>query len=615
MNHHELTKQMDKGVSTVASDNPNKGQKLAEFVNPAKNSVGCAVYAGDQYPLNLLKPQTTVYREADDIQTDEPADTEADDIQIFKTKRHISRYRPGEVETAVLRPELNLIDIETPAVHESAVFIGDLKASAEYAVRIAPTIIKLAPTYDALVVVKNSQLTDTELQLLRESLGKFRELRDGELPLFYLHQASGESDETLTAQYEANVEKLKKLQLPGDIEAFRCETFDASDAGVQAFRTSWTTVVETQRDVFVNKIWTRFVKEIKDVKAEYSRLLERMNGYTDFQEKVARYQEISSRGHPIEALTRAWEDVNHSSRYQVSREFSGNNGKATLYDIALNDVPESGDTAVWDEWSVVKSSEILQAFLSFMIDIEKYLHQEYVRVRRETIEQFIEELSTAGITTEAYPALVCQIRSDVDKTLKLRELSASTLTATEAWFRYGFMIYLLGSLTLTTVSAMAVLMASLKSGAEASQVASPLGPVAAIAAFSIGAIIGVIVSKKMIDSQNAKAYRVEANQQLSRLLGAVQTEALSARDTLWIEYKRVLEDQRKEIQTAINVQLTEESKAYQDLKLELENASPDKITMLRNQKISVIEALEEVLAANEESAEESASEEDDENSV
>ena len=620
MNHpHECTQQMDRAAKAVASDDPEKARQLHEdFGHPAKNAVACAVYAGDQPPLNRLKPQTTVYPEADAIETEpadtaetepadtaetEPADTaetEPDAIETFKTKRHISRYKPGEVETAVVRNELNLVDIETPEIdEEAAVFIGDLNASAAYAVHIAPATIQLAPTFDAFVVVKNSQFTDTELETLRESLGRFRELRDGKLPLFYLHHSADESAEAATAQYQSNVEKLQLL--PDGVEAFQCENLDTSDPDFESFRRSWGTVVDNERDTFVSGIWGNFLLKIKEIKEEYERFVERTNGYTDFQENVEKYQQIADE-HPNEFFARAWEDVNHLSRYRVSMAFSGNNGQETLYDIAMQDIPDSGDSAVWDEWCLVKSSEILKAFLAFIMEVEQNFFQEYVRVHGEEIEQVLQQLSDAGITTEKYPALKNEIRASVDSTLKLRELFPNLTSEVEAWFRYGFMMYLLSSVTLSTVSWIASLIVAGKAGAEASQVASPLGPVASIAAFAIGALIGAIIAKKMVTAQNSKAYRAEASQQLSRLLASLQTEAFTARDQLWMAYKRELEDQRKALHTAVRTKMTEESQAYQDMK----EATPEEIA----QKLAVIQTLDDILAASEEPA----SENEDDNS-
>ena len=621
MNHHERPEQqieqMERAEQVVTEDDPNTGQKLAALTHSAKNSVACAVYAGDLLSLDLLKPQTTVAiddSETDDSETDD-SETAADDSETLKTKRHISRYRPGTEETTVVRRELNLVDIETPTIeNEASVFIGDLNATAAYAVHIAPAIIQMAPTYDAFCVVKNSALTNSESDLIRETISELRDLRrEGELPLYYLHHNTAEaSPETTSAQYAANIEKLQQ-SLPGGFEAFQCENLDTSDEGYQAFRRSWEGVVEIQRDRFVNEIWTEFIKEIQETSEAYQRFLERMDGYSDLQERIEKYQAISAEQHPTESLSRLWEDVGYLSRYQVSQAFSGNNGKETLYDIALRDLPEGADTDIWDQWHVVKSTEILQAYMDFMVEVATHMHQEYVRVHREAIDQFLEALSTAGITTETHPSIVSAIQAKVDDTLKLRELSPSNLTSTvEEYFRYGFMAYLIGSLTLTTASWVALFLAGGKAGSEAAAAASPLGPVGAILAFSVGAIIGIVVSKMMIDSQNSKAYRAEAAQQVSRLLGALQTEATSARENLWVAYKRILEDQRKEIQTSIHKTLTDESKAYTNESKAYQDLSPEALEELRNQKRAVINTLAEIIEASEASASEDDDEDDDE---
>ena len=625
MNHHDRIQQMDRAARVVTEDDPNAGQKLAELTNSAQNAVACAVFAGDLSSLNQLRPPTVVYRETDEIETDETAETAADEIETDETaaadeietlqmKRHISRYRPGPVETAVVRRELNLVDIETPSIqNEAAVFIGDLNATAAYAVHISPALIQMAQTYDAFCVVKNSAATHAEFELIRETISELRDLREGELPLFYLHHNTAEAaPETTAAQYRANVEQFQ--QLPGGVDAFQCENLNEDDPGYQDFRRNWGTVVETQRDRFVNEIFIEFIQEIQETSEAYRRFIERMDGYSDLQERIEKYQAISAEQHPTESLSRLWEDVNALSRYQVSQAFSGNNGKETLYDIALRDLPDRAETDIWDQWQVVKSAEILQVFLDFMIDVATKMHQDYVRVHRETIDQYLEALSTAGITTETHPSIVSEIKANVDDTLKLRELSPSNLTSTvEEYFRYGFMAYLIGSLTLTTASWVALFLAGGKAGTEAAAAASPLGPAGAILAFSVGAILGIIVSKMMINSQNAKAYRAEAGQQISRLLGALQTEATSARENLWTEYKRVLEDQRKEIQTSIHKTLTEESRAYTEESRAYQDLSSEKFEGLRNQKHEVINTLAEIIEASEASPSEDSENDDEKN--
>lgn len=586
-----LMKQVSNSV--LADDSASEqGRQLCQMVKSTENQKACAVHAGDPPVLELLKPQTIVAL----------ADTEVD--RVF-----VSRYKPGDVEKAEVQSELNLVDIETPELSDEDLVFLDLEmdAQAKWAVHVAPTVINLARDYDAIVLGKTELLTDSEVELLQETISKIRDFKNS-LPVFYLHTArASESPEAADSQYQANVEKLNTL---GNVSTFQCDALDPSDPAYEEFRKEWRKIVDSRRDAFVSELWPKFISSAKSLKQDYQGFINKLDGKPKFDAKVEAYHRILKE-HPNKSLNRAWEDVALTAKDMVSKAFSGNNGDDTLYDIIMQDLPESADSADWDRWQVSKNSEILQAFLEFVRVLEEFFYSEYKRIRTDGIEAIFVKLSDAGLTSDLPPEALSELRARVEEDLHLRELSPNLTSTVEELFRYGFMGYLLGSLSVATVSGIAMLIAAWKGGAEAAAATSPLGPVAATIAFVAGFGIGAFTAHQMIKSTDTKNWRAEAQKELSRLLNSLQTETLNARESLWIAYKRLLEDSNEELHTTVSNLLTEEIKIFE----QLNQATPEQLEAIRSQKLAVIETLDAVLASEDPTSEEPASEADAENRV
>ena len=514
------------------------------------------------------------------------------------------------MEKSEVQSDLNLVDIETPELSDEELVSLDLKLEehAKYAVYVAPTVLRLAREhfFDAFVLVKTDLITDAEVDILRETLSKIREFNN-DLPLFYLHTArESEAPEAAEAQYEANLEKLNTLE---NVSSFQCN-LDPSDAAYQEFREEWRKIVDTRRSEFVNELWPNFIAAAKNLKQEYQGFIDKIDGKPSFDAKVEAYHRVY-REHPNKSLTRSWEDVGLSAKGMVSKAFSANNGDETLYDIIMQDIPESANSAEWDEWQVSKNTEILQAFMEFITVLEGFFYSEYKRVRRESIEAIFVKLSDAGLTSDLPPEALSQLRAQVEKELHLRELAPNLISMEEKIFRYGFLGYLLGTLAVATVKEVLKLILAWKIGTEAAAATSPLGPVPTMIVFGAGFLIGMVTAHQIVKSTDAKNWRAEAEKQLSRLLNSLQTEAFNARESLWIEHKRMLEDSNEQLHTNVNAFLTEESKVFE----QLNEATPEQLEAIKSQKLNVIEALDAVLASEASTSEEPASEADDENRV
>lgn len=601
MNLNERRLQIKYLLDAVAADDPRKTQQVSSVANPVLNAVPLAINIGDQSALELLKPQTTVSlakTETDETETDETETDETEGAQqIF-----VSRYQPGDVERAGVhrQPGRYLVDIETPELTDEAlVFLDlDLRAHAKYASRVSPTILAMAEDFDSFVLCKTELLTDSELELISETVAQIRQFNK-QLPLFYLHKAAAtQSPEADTAIYEANVEKLHTFD--ENVSSFYCETLDpAADTGYQEFRAEWRKIADAQREVLVSELWPNLLASLTSLKQEYQDFIKKIDATPGFQAKLDAYHRICEE-HPTENFTWAWEDVNLESTALVSKAFSGNNGDTTLYDISIKDLPDSASSAEWDRWHISKNNEVLKAFLEFIRVIEGFFYDEYKRVATENIDAMFKKLADAGLTSDLSPTALSEIRARFQEDLHLRELSPDLTNIVEAVFRYGFMAYLLGSLTVSTVSGIALFWAAWKGGSELAAIAAPLGPIAATLAFAGGAGGGIFVADKMIENNNKKQWKAEATKELSRLMDALKTEAFSTRVDLWTKYNRLLGKENNRLHTAVKELLTNESKVLK----ELNDATPEELEALRSQKLAVIETLDAVLASEEPASEE-----------
>ena len=551
------------------------------FSNPSEHALLCVLYTGDNEPLDNIAPKTA-----------------------FSNKTSVvSRYQPGPVEVVHQHAELpNLVDIQTPDLKDEAqVFFNfNLGSSAEYAVN-ASTANYCAQHADVFVLCKSRLVTKDEIEHLRLALPLFRQLNPSrELPFVYLHLAEdSESPEAADAQFTANLDVLMQ-QVPGGVgKAFKCNSLNTDDIGYEMFQQYLTDISETVRQLFVSSLWETFISEVRRQReamlSTYTTLNSECTDYEAFQERVETFYRIRTEQPETEAR-RAWQDVIYNTRHKVNKEFRGNgngNGKVTVYDVALEDVERPRDEAEFDEFRLQKNIEISESFAGLVKQTEANLESQFTGLRIDIRDKVMSELEQAGFINLP-KSIAHEIGCRFDTEIEMNEFDATNRSGrADRLFRYTLCASFGASLGVQAASGIVILISAIKGGAKGGASGAPLGPVGLIAGIIVGSGVGIVVANQMIKHQDSKAWRVEARNQVMRLMSNLNQEGLYAVEQWGNGYGRLLEDDYTALYQAIDKAIKLESKIYK--------ATPEEREAKREALGEAIEKLDSVLESCEES--------------